>query len=66
VHVCLTSEDYKIFTVHRIEHREFESAEIFCLSLLVFFIDRSVFMCFLTVHNNNVVTYDEKQKFFML
>jgi hypothetical protein len=29
VHVCLTSEDYQIFTVHRIENREFESAEIF-------------------------------------
>jgi hypothetical protein len=39
VHVCLTSEDYQIFTVHRIEHREFESAEIFCLSFFIFEIE---------------------------
>jgi hypothetical protein len=60
VHVCLTSEDYQIFPVHRIEHREFESAEIFCLTLLVFEIDG--FFC-LTVRNNNVMTFVEKQKF---
>ncbi len=27
VHVCLTSEDYRIFPVHWTEHREFESAD---------------------------------------
>jgi hypothetical protein len=39
VHGCLTSEDYKIFTEHRTEHREFKSTEHFCLSLLVFGIE---------------------------
>ncbi len=58
--VCLTSEDYQIFPVHRIEHREFESAKKFWLSLLVFEIEG---FFGLTVRNNNVMTSVEKQKF---
>ncbi len=61
MYVCLTSKDYQIFAVHRIEHREFESAEIFGLSFLVF--ELEAFFFFLTVCNNNVMTYVEKQKF---
>ncbi len=61
VHVCLTSEDYQIFTVHRIEHREFESAKIFGLSFLVFEIE--AFLFYFTMRNNNVMTYVEKHKF---
>jgi hypothetical protein len=46
--------------VHRIEHREFESAKNFWLSLLVFEIEG---FFGLTVRNNNVMTSVEKQKF---
>ncbi len=46
VQVSLTSKDYQIFTVHRIEHREFESAEIFCLSFLVFEIEAFLWVFF--------------------
>jgi hypothetical protein len=35
VHGCLTFQDYHIFTVHRIELREFISAKFFCLFLMV-------------------------------
>ncbi len=66
MHGCLTSEDYQIFTVHRIEHREFKSAEHFCLSLLVFEIEALKVFSILTVRNNSVMTYVEKQHVFML
>ncbi len=50
VHGCLTSEDYKLFTVHRIEHREFKSVEISCLSLLFLEIEAFIFLqCATTV-----------------
>ncbi len=57
---CLTFQDYKIFTVYRIELREFKSVEMFCLSLLVFEIEAFTFFLFLTVRINSVMTYEEK------
>jgi hypothetical protein len=57
---CLTFQDYQIFTVYRIEHREFKSVEIFCLPLLVFEIEAFTFFLFLTVRINSVMTYEEK------
>ncbi len=36
MHGCLTFQDYQIFTVYRIEHREFKSVEIFFVYLFWF------------------------------
>jgi hypothetical protein len=53
------------FAVPKIEHRKFESVEIFCLSLLVYEIEVFIFF-FLTVRNKSIMTYVKKQKVFML
>jgi hypothetical protein len=49
VHGFLTSQNYQIFTVHRIEQREFKSAKSFFLSLLVFEIGAFNFLIFNSV-----------------
>jgi hypothetical protein len=44
VHVYLNSKDCQIFTVHRVEHRELESAENFLSISLVFEIEAFCFV----------------------
>jgi hypothetical protein len=52
--------------VHRIECREFNSADIFCLSLLDFDTEAFNLILFSTMHKNSVMTYVEKLKVSML